>query len=161
MAQSRRTPIPYENATSGHAAREETARLLLRLGCESVGFMDEYAEQAVLLAFSHRGRQIQLRASAKGWAALWLKANPYHSKRKCTVEEHQQRALRQGHVAVNSIIRDWVKGQVTAIECGMMPFEAVFLPYIVTGDGRTVFDHISNTRLLPPPAGKPTSRERL
>jgi len=28
----------------------------------------------------------------------------------------EQSALAQGHVAVNSILRDWIKGQVTAIE---------------------------------------------
>jgi hypothetical protein len=33
--------------------------------------------------------------------------------------------LRQGHVAVNSILRDWVKGQMTAVECGILSFEAV------------------------------------
>lgn len=155
----RRIPVPYENATSGAAAREETTRLLHRLGCESVGFMDEFAEQAVLLAFAHRGRHIKLRASAKGWAALWLKANPYHGRMRCTVSEHQQRALRQGLIAVNSIIRDWVKGQVTAVECGLMPFEAVFVPYMVTSDGRTVLEHLEGTRLLPPP--QTTTRERL
>lgn len=160
--QRRRLPIPYENATSGAAAREETARLLHRLGCESVGFMDEFAKQTVLLAFTHRGRQVQLRASAQGWAALWLKANPYHNRMHRTLAEHQRRAIRQGFIAVNSILRDWVKGQVTAIECGLMPFEAVFVPYIITGDGRTVLEHLEGTRLLPPPKSSDgIIRERL
>jgi hypothetical protein len=35
--------------------------------------------------------------------------------------------LRQGDVAVNSILRDWIKGQVTAVECGILSFEVVFL----------------------------------
>jgi hypothetical protein len=33
--------------------------------------------------------------------------------------------LRQGQVAVNSILRDWIKGQVTAVECGILSFEAM------------------------------------
>jgi hypothetical protein len=32
-------------------------------------------------------------------------------------------ALKQDHVVVNSILRDWIKGQVTAIECGVLSFE--------------------------------------
>jgi hypothetical protein len=47
--------IPYANATSGMAAREEIIRILRRFGRESVGFMDDFAEHAVILAFTHRG----------------------------------------------------------------------------------------------------------
>lgn len=36
--------------------------------------------------------------------------------------------MTQGLSAVNSILRDWVKGQTTAVECGIPSFEAVFLP---------------------------------
>ena len=36
--------------------------------------MDDFARHEVLLAFTHRGRRVQLHASAKGWAALYLKA---------------------------------------------------------------------------------------
>jgi thiamine biosynthesis lipoprotein ApbE len=69
--------IPYAGATTGTKAREEITKVLRGFGCESIGFMDDYEKHEVLLAFTHRGRQVQLPASAKGWAALWLKANPY------------------------------------------------------------------------------------
>jgi hypothetical protein len=68
--------VPYASAKSGLAAREEITKLLSRFGCSSVGFMDDFAEHSVLLAFSHRGRAVQLRASAKGWAQMFLKENP-------------------------------------------------------------------------------------
>ena len=135
--------------------------MLRRLGCESVGFMDEFDERSVLLAFTHQGRQVRMRASAGGWAALWLKSNPYRRGIRTTPQEHQERALRQGYVAVNSILRDWVKGQVTAVECGMMPFEAVFMPYVVTHDGRTVLERITETKLLPPPTSSSGSTPRV
>ena len=48
--------MPYENASSGQAARAEITKILQRFGCESVGFMDEFHDQAVLLAFRHRGQ---------------------------------------------------------------------------------------------------------
>jgi hypothetical protein len=44
--------------------------------------------------------------------------NPYHYRRRCTCQEWEQKALQQGLIAVNSMIRDWIKGQVTAIEAG-------------------------------------------
>ena len=130
--------VPYENATSGERARGEISKLLQRFGCESVGFMDEFAEGALLLAFKWRGHQVQLRASARGWADLYLRENPWHSRRRCSEPEWECKALAQGMIAVNSILRDWVRGQITAIETGITEFRHVFLPYLVTANGETV-----------------------
>ena len=130
--------VPYENATTGERARGEVRKLLQRVGCESVGFMDEFAEGTLLLAFRYRGHQVQLRASARGWADLYLRENPWHNRRRCSEAEWERKALDQGMIAVNSILRDWVRGQVTAVETGIVPFHHVFLPYMVTTNGETV-----------------------
>jgi hypothetical protein len=150
---SKPTTIPYANATSGTAAREEIIRILRRFGCESVGFMDDFAEKSVLLAFTHRGRPVQLRASAKGWAQMYLKAHPWSSGMRSTPKQHEERAIAQGLIAVNSILRDWVKGQITAVECGMLSFEAIFLPYMLAADGRPLLEALKEQKLLPAPTG--------
>jgi hypothetical protein len=62
----RTTTFPYASATSGTNARDEIAKILRQFGCESIGIMDEYETDEVLLYFKHRGRQVRLRASAKG-----------------------------------------------------------------------------------------------
>lgn len=144
-------PVPYENATSGAAAREEITRLLRRFDCERVGFMDNFSDGSVILAFTHRGRSIELRASAKGWAQMLLRARPWTDRRRMTASAYERRALQQGMIAVNSILRDWVKGQVTAVECGVLPFEAVFLPYMLASDGRSLIEHVVEAKLLPAP----------
>lgn len=114
--------------------------------------MDDFAKHEVLLAFRHRGRPVQLRASAKGWAAMFIKARPFGHRTRGTRHDYEQRALRQGLVAVNSILRDWVKGQVVAVECGMMSFEAVFMPHMLTSDGRPLIERVQEQKLLPPPS---------
>ena len=53
---------------------------------------------------------------------MWLKENPWTDKRKSSPHEWGAKALKQGHVAVNSVLRDWIKGQVTAIETGVLSF---------------------------------------
>jgi hypothetical protein len=143
--------VPYATASTGASARDDITKVLRRFGCESVGFMDDFDKHEVLLAFSHRGRQVQLRASAKGWAQMFLKAEPWTHRRRGTRHDYEQGALRQGHIAVNSILRDWIKGQMTAVECGILSFEAVFMPYMLTSDGRTVMDRIEETKILPDP----------
>src|SRR4051812_10088931 len=121
---------PYATARSGNAAREEIAKMLRRFGGESVGFMDDFEGDSGLLQFRHRGRPIHLRASARGWANLYLKESPWTHRRRGNRASYEKAALEQGFIAVNSILRDWVKGQVTAVECGMVSFEAVWMPYM-------------------------------
>ncbi len=110
--------------------------------------MDDFEDHSLLLAFKHRGKQIQLRASAKGWAQLFLKEHPYNAHRKTTRTEYERRALNQGQIAINSILRDWVKGQVMAIETGILSFEAVFMPYMLLENGQTVLDRVNSMNLL-------------
>ncbi len=141
--------ISYAAASTGQKAREEISRILRAFGCEFIGFMDNFDDHSVLLAFTHRGRQLQLRASAKGWAALYLKKQPWNGNRRSLRQNYEQAVLRQGHIAVNSILRDWIKGQVTAVECGILSFEAVFLPFILDVSGRPMLDRV--IELLPKP----------
>ena len=146
-----KSAVPYASATSGATAREEITKILRRFGCESVGFLDDFAAHSVLLAFTHRGRPVQLCASAKGWAQLYLKANPWNSRMRSSVKQYEAQVLAQGLIAVNSILRDWMKGQITAIECGILSFEAVFLPYMLAEDGRPMLEKLREARLLPAP----------
>ena len=141
----------YASATSDMRAREEIKKILTRFGCESIGFMDDNVKHEVLLAFTHRGRQVQLTASAKGWAQNWLKENPWTYRHRTTKQDWETKALKQGQVAVNSALRDWVKGHVTIVECGILSFEAVFMPFMLTNDGRTVLERIQETKMLPAP----------
>jgi len=134
--------IPYSGATSGLKARDEIIKYLRHFGCESVGFMDEFSTHSLMLAFTWRGTQIQLRASAQGWANTFLKENPYTHRMKRSRKQYEDFALNQGMIAVNSILRDWVKGQVTAIECGVLEFEHVFMPYMLTSDGTPLIEKI-------------------
>ena len=110
---------------------------------------DVYASSEVLLAFTHRGRQVQLRASAKGWAALYLKAEPWKSGRRGTRHDYEQKALAQGHIAVNSILRDWIKGSVAAVEAGILSFDSMFMPFMIGADGRPLLERA--IEMLPKP----------
>jgi len=141
--------VPYEGATSGENAQAETKKILQRLGCSEVGFMDKYETHELLLYFKHRGQQVHFTASAKGWAQMWLRKNPYTVRTRRSRYDYEQDALRQGHIAINSIVRDWVKAQTTAIESGVVSFEAVFMPFMLTSDGRRMIERVQE--LLPKP----------
>jgi hypothetical protein len=147
--------LPYSSATSGERALGEIQKLLRGFGCNKFGSMIDDAEGTVLVQFEYRGRQAQIKASIKGYAAAWLRENPLGPRMKATEAEHRRRAMDIGSVAVYSILRDWLKGQITAIETGMLSFEGAFLGNLLLPNGQTILDHVEQQKLLPAPESKP------
>lgn len=144
--------LPYETSTSGERALGEIQKLLRGFGCSKFGSMIDDASGEVLVQFEYRGRPVSVKASTKGYAAAWLREHPHTYRTKGTAAQHQRKALDIASVAVYSILRDWIKGQVTAIETGILSFEGAFLGQLLLGNGSTVLEHIEAQRLLSPPA---------
>lgn len=143
--------LPYENATTGNNAINEIQKMLRGFGCSKFATGEDFDTGELFVQFEHHDRMVNLRASAKGYAAAWLKAHPYTTRTRGTRADHEARALKVGGVAVYSILRDWVKGQVTAIEIGMLTFEAAFLSHILLPSGMTVIEHVHSQKLLAGP----------
>lgn len=143
--------IPYETATSGDRALLELQRTLAKFGCESFGTMTDAERGLTIVQFKWRGKTVSLEASWKGYAAAWSKAHPYKYSHRKSRQAYDQDALKQGQMSVCSVLRDWVKGQVTAVECGVMSFEAVFMPHMLLPNGQRVIDKVQADNLLPAP----------
>lgn len=153
--------LPYQSATTGQRALLEIQEMLQRFGCTKFATGSDFEKGEIYIQFEHRGRPVLMSASARGYAAAWLKHNPYNSRRRATRAEHEQQALRIGNVAVYSILRDWVKGQITAIEIGVMSFEAAFLSHMMLPSGQRVIDELTQRGMLALPgsdeqSGKPS-----
>jgi hypothetical protein len=43
----------------------------------------------------------------------------------------------------------WVKAQITIVECGILSFDAAFMPYMLASDGRPLIEHLAERDLLP------------
>ena len=139
--------IPYASATAGGKAQGEIERLLRGFGAEHIGWAKDYVSHQTTLWFVYRQRQVQLRVSAQGWANMYLEAHPWHARRTVSQEEYEQRWLTQGEIAVISILRDWIKGQLTAVEAGLMQFDHVFLPYMICEDNLTLAEQMDRLPL--------------
>lgn len=143
--------IPYEDATSGDRALVECQKMLAKFGCQSFGTMTDAERCLTIVQFKWRERQISLEASWKGYAAAWMKAHPWSYTTRGTRQEYDRKALEKGKVAVCSILRDWIKGQMTAVECGIMSFDAVFMPHMLLPTGERVIDRVEASGMLPKP----------
>lgn len=143
--------LPYENSTSGKRALGEIQKLLRSFGCAKFGSMIDDSEGILMVQFEYRGRPVSVKASTKGYAAAWLKAHPFGPRVRGTLKQHERKALDIASVAVYSILRDWIKGQITAIETGILSFEGAFLGQILLPNGQTVLERVTSTNLLTAP----------
>lgn len=147
--------LPYSDTTSGTNAMNETRRILMAFGCSKFAPMEDFEAGTVSIQFEYRGRMVQATASVKGYARAWLKQNPWTSRRRMTPKQHEEYALHKANIAVWSILRDWIKGQVTAVETEVLSFDAAFLGQILLPSGQTVHELVSERKLLPAPGDAP------
>lgn len=146
--------LPYSNASSGDKALAEIQKILRHFGCRKFGSMVDDEEGELIIQFEHQGRMVSVRCSFQGYAAAWLRENPWSYRRKSTKQEWEKLAMEKGSIAIYSVARDWIKGQVTAIETGILSFEGAFLGQILLPNGQTVLEHASSQNLLPNPAAE-------
>lgn len=135
--------IPYAKANAANA-QDEIKKILRRFGCSKIGFMDDHDTHTTTLYFEHQGRRVEMNASGAGWAAMYLKENPWTSRKQKSKQAYEQQALEQGVTATSSILRDWIKGQITAVECDVLKFDHVFAPYMVADNGKRMIDVIDD-----------------
>lgn len=142
--------LPYENASSGERAVQDIQKVLRAFGCTSFGHMLNFERGELLVQFEYRGRQVAVKASSQGYALAWLKAHPWSSRSRTPRGEYEKKAREIGAVAVYSILRDWIRGQITAIETGVLSFEGAFLGQILLPTGKTVLETAQEKQMLLP-----------
>lgn len=145
-------PLPYASATSGKGAMNEVQRILQAFGATSFGHMEDFADGTVTVQFMWRERRVTIKANAKGYAQALLKEKPFTSRMRGTKAQYEEKCLKQGQIAVYSILRDWIKGQITAVEVGMLSFEGAFLGQIMLPNGGTILELVERENLLALPS---------
>src|SRR5271170_3571169 len=99
--------LPYENATGGKAATDDMQKILRGFGAASFGCMEDFANGTLTVQFQWRNRSVTITASAKGYAAAWLRIHPFTYRTRGTKIDYERKALKIGQTAVYSILRDW------------------------------------------------------
>jgi hypothetical protein len=155
MTARRPAKLPYEGATSGERALADMQRVLQAFGCQSFGSMMDFERGALIVQFRCAGRQVHVEASTAGYAAAWLQRHPWSGRARKTREAHEREAQRVASLAVYSILRDWVKGQVAAVETGILSFDAAFLGQIMLASGVTALEHVTRKTGLLTSGSKP------
>lgn len=141
--------LPYSQATSGAKALDEVRNLLTRFGASRFGTMTDMELKEIIVQFTYRGRDMSVRASIGGYAKAYLDSKWSRTAYGNKQLEHERLALKQAQISVCSILRDWIKGQITAVETGLLSFEGAFLGQLLLPTGKTVLDTIEAQKMLP------------
>ena len=131
------TQVPADK-TIGEIQRE-----LAMHGASAI--LSEYDDKGHIVALSFKikldGREIGFKLPSDWRPVLKILEDdnkvPYRLKT-------QEQALRVSW----RIIQAWVEAQMAIIETKMVKFDQVFLPYAVTKSGKTVYEAISDNKLL-------------
>lgn len=145
--------LPYETATAGDRALLELQKMLAKFGCASFGTAVDIERGVTIVSFRWRDQTVRLDASWKGYAAALIRAR-YGATRHWDPSKRMAQdnaALEQARISVCSVLRDWAKAQITAVEAGVLTFEAAFMPHMLLKDGRRLVDAVVSQGLLPPP----------
>ena len=103
----------------------------------------------LIVQFTFRSRDVTVKASYRGYATAWLKEHPYTQRTRGLRVDHEKKAMQQAEISVCSILRDWIKGQVMAIETGVLTFEGAFLGQILLPNSdKTILDAVTAKGIL-------------
>lgn len=140
------TLLNYTTKVEAAKTVEQIQRILVAHGARAVlvNYGDDGSIQS--LAFKAMGPQ--------GEIAIKLPIDPEATLRVLT---RQYNAGKIPHRYINRpqavrvawrIIREWVAAQMAILETEMVRLEQIFLPYVVTRDGRTIYEIAAESYLL-------------
>jgi len=131
--------MPILNYTTGISSAKtvsEIAQKLARAGATNVSF--EYIDgetSAVYFTIKHEGTLVNFRLPHDVHGVLdALKRDKSRVAPKYRTEAHASKVAWR-------IVKDWVEAQLAIIEAGQAKTLQVFLPYAVSKDGKTLYEH--------------------
>jgi hypothetical protein len=136
--------LNYTTTIAAHKTVAEIQQMLAKAGANAI--LSEYDDQGYIVALSFKmridGNNLGFRLPTD-WRPVQHVLTEQR-RRNSRIKTDQQQAV---NVAWR-ITKDWVEAQLAIIESRMVRPHQVFLPYMVTGSGETLFKKLEEGRFL-------------
>ncbi len=133
--------LKYTTDVPVHRSIAEIQKVLIDHGAR--GIMCDYDDGGKIVAITFKipidGNTTMIRIPSDVLATQRVLEEDPKVERRYKSREHAERVSWR-------IIADWVAVQMAILETKMVKMEQVFLPYMVTGNGETVFEHLEKTK---------------
>jgi len=118
---------------------------------EIMGILAGHGAKAILMNYDADGQIESLSfqiATANGTIGIRLPVNPDAVLKVMSRQGVTRKYLNRAHAirVAWRIVKDWVKAQMAIVETEMVRTEQVFLPYWITPSGKTLYDHLVDTK---------------
>lgn len=137
--------LNYTTTIDSFKTVSEMEYILMKHGAKSI--MKKYEKESITgLSFliDIGTQQIPVRLPVKVDECLEVlkreKKNSPRSNIKATREQAERVAWR--------ILKDWIEAQMALLDIEMVRFEEIFLPYIETNNGQTVYERLEEQKFL-------------
>ena len=120
---------------------------------EIMGNLVSHGASAILLNYDEQGQIESLSFNVrtpKGEVSIRLPIDP-EAVLKVLSKGNVPRRYRTREQAVRiawRIVKDWIEAQMAILETEMVKMEQIFLPYIITPSGHTLYEYIAERRFL-------------
>ena len=118
----------------------EVQGILARHGAKAVmiQYADDGSAEALSFQIKHGDGALGFRLPIEPNAVLKVLGEQYDSGK---LRSHQPRPNREQAVKVAwRILKDWVEAQMAILETQMVTMEQIFLPYMLTGENKTLYE---------------------
>jgi len=115
------------------------------------GELAAHGAKAVMMEYGEKGRIVALAFQVEGPAgplSIKLPVDFDATLRVMQQDRVPRRYLTEDHAyrVAWRVLKDWVEAQMALLETEMVKMEQIFLPYIIAGDGRTVYEIMAATK---------------
>jgi hypothetical protein len=141
-------------------SREQIGEILRRWKCEGIGWYDDFAKDRVILQFivprlvgdRAVAYKVQFSIGLPLEAEITKHATGARGFSDVRYADLMAKRGRREH----RVLHLWIKAALEAVEDGIVPFEAIFLPFFLRDDGQTVAEAVLPQ--LPKLMGAPAAR---
>ena len=144
--------LNYTTTIDASRTIAEISQMLAKAGASAI--LTEYDGTGTITAISFRlkfnDQEIGFRLPTDWRPVIEVLKNQRKRNARITATEDQARRVAW------RITKDWVEAQIAILETRMVTIIQVFLPYAVTQDGNTLYEHIANNPGLLLGSGKHT-----
>lgn len=135
--------MPLLNYTTSISAQKTVGEIM--------GILAGHGAKAILMNYDNDGQIESLSfqiATANGTIGIRLPVNPDAVLKVMSRQGVTRKYLNRAHAirVAWRIVKDWVKAQMAIVETEMVQMEQVFLPYWITPSGKTLYDHLVDTK---------------
>ena len=124
-------------------SRQEIEQLLQQWGCDGVRWTDHYRTGVVVLEFlwTHQEVEYLARISVTLPSDEELRAAAVTEARRSFSKSRYEKLQRSRGQQEHRLLLLWIKAALNAVDGGLVEAAAIFLPFLVGPDDRTVYEH--------------------